>query len=516
MADAPKLNSATDATAARYAPLSGLAITALLVGVAFVLTLAGFALNAWLGGQPLLEGWLFLFPAAGIALAFIARRQIRNSEGARTGEGYANAGWWMCVVGGAIYLTYWVGTEVGVRSDAERNLTTWADKFRGGDPNDPNDPAVREAYLATLDPGQTGAFKSNPKLLQAPQYAMPLAKLRNSPLLLVSARNPEATLVPQGLREWKALPKGVVDCQVAGTLKCPEGEFPVLVEMQRTTTDTGRVWQVRPNQAFCDPDRGFRTRYGWLIAALDHDAHALTEQFVNVLRVFPPQFGQSAAVDGFISGRGNPAYVDALLKSTDGRLLVAGGAAVSGGNPDPGDAFFASGNGQPMTNATRDRPDGEKPTGGLDLLRGVWADPTGTKLSPAWWSKLTPEDAKVRNIVIEVERTADKKGIARILFRVPVEFQPREGEFLAKPGTFASGKLVFVLDDRTLLDELNAAHAAAAGEKPTRESPPDVVARRFPLRLLRLESDLVPVAAPAPPPSQPGGQPGGPGGPPGQ
>jgi hypothetical protein len=512
MADAPKLSSATDASAAKYAPLSGLAISAMLTAVTFVVVLVVCAALAWSAGQPLLEGWLFAFPVVGIALAFIARRQVRNSEGARTGEGYANAAWWMCVVGGAIYLTYWIGTEVGVRSDAEQAMTTWADKFRGGNPTDPNDPAVREAYLKTLEPGQVGAFTANPKLLQLPQYAMPLARLRNSPLLLVSARNPGSTLVPQGLREWKVLPDGKVVCQVAGTLKCPEGEFPVVVVMEGTNTEKGRLWRMTANQTYCDPDRGARTRYGWLIATLDRDAQALCEQFVNVLQVFPPQYGQSAAVDGFISGRGNPAYVDDLLKTTEGRLMVVGGVGVSGGNPDPGAAFFARGNGQPMTDGEYDRPDGVKGTGGLALLRTVWADASGTKLAPAWWSKLTPEEARVRNTVIEVEPTADKQGIARVLFRVPVEFQPREGDFRTTPGTFASGKLVFVLDDRAVLDELAAARSAAAGEKPTREPPAEIPGRRYPLRLLRLESDLVPVAAPAPP-SQQGG-PGGPGGPP--
>lgn len=514
MADAPKLNSATDATAARYAPLSGLAVTSLVVAVVFVLVLLVFAVPAWLGGQPLLEWWLLVFPAVGIALAFVARRQIRNSEGARTGEGYANAGWWMCVVAGACYLTYWMATEMGVRSDAERAMTTWAEKFRGGNPNDPNDPAMREAYLKTLDPGQVGSFTANPKLLQAPQYAMPLARLRNSPLLLVSARNKDATtLVPLGLREWKVLPEGKMECQVAATLKSPEGEFPVLVEMQGVNTEKGRVWQIRPNQAYCDPDRGTRTRYGWLVATLDRDAQSLSEQFVNVLRVFPPQFGQSAAVDGFISGRATPAYVDALLKSSTERMMLVGGAGVSGGHPDPGEAFFARGNGQPMTDGEYDRPDGVKGTGGLTLLRGVWTDANSTKLAPAWWSKLTPPEAMVRNTAIEVEPTADKNGIARVLFRVPVEFQPREGDFLTTPNAFASGKLVFVLDDKAVLDELTAARSAAAGEKPSREPPADLLTRRYPLRLLRLESDLVPVSAPAPPPSQQGG-PGGQGGPP--
>lgn len=513
MADAPKLNSATDATAARYAPLSGLAVAALGVAVVFVLVLLAFALPAWASGQPLLEVWLFVFPAVGVALAFIARRQVRNSEGARTGEGYANAAWWICMVAGACYLSHWLATEWGVRSDAERSMTTWAEKFRAGNPSDPNDAAVREAYLKTLDPGQVGAFTANPKLLQAPQYAMPLARLRNSPLLLVSARNPEATLVPQGLKGWQMLPEGKVECVVAANLKCREGEFPVLVEMQGVNTDKGRVWRVAPNQMYCDPNLGVRTRYGWLIAALDRESQSQCEQFVNVLRVFPPQFGQSAAVDGFISGRANPAYIDSLLKSTEGRLMLVGGVGVTGGNPDPGDAFFARGNGQPMTNDPYDRPDGVKGTGGLNILRGVWSDSPTAKLAPAWWSKLTPEQAMVRNTVIEVEPTADQAGIARLVLRVPVEFQPRAGDFLTTPNTFASGRLVFVCDDRAVLDELAAARSAAASETPSREPPADLVARRFSLRLLRLESDLVPVAAPAPPASQQGG-PGGQGAPP--
>ena len=51
MADAPKLNSATDATAAKYAPLSGLAVTALAVGVAFVTVVMDFGVAQPISAQ---------------------------------------------------------------------------------------------------------------------------------------------------------------------------------------------------------------------------------------------------------------------------------------------------------------------------------------------------------------------------------------------------------------------------------------------------------------------------------
>lgn len=503
MADAPRLNSATDATASRYAPLSWVAVVSLVVGVVFVLVLLGVAILAWLSGQMVLEWWLFAFPAAGLALAFIARRQILNSEGARTGLGYASAGWWLCVVFGGCYLAYWLATDWGVSSDAERQMTTWVEKLRKGNPNDPNDPAVREAYLMTLEPGQAGAFKNNPMVRQAPEFAMPLGVLRDSPLLLVSARNPDPAttkLVPQGLRGWKVTPDGKVECEVAAALQCPEGVFPVKVPMEAVTDkDTKvRVWRVAPaavlpEKTYCDPQQATRTRYGWLIAHLDRQAQMLCEQFVDTVRVYPPQFGQSVAVDAFVAGRTSPPFAYELLKQTtfEARLALVGGSMLAGGgSTDPGDTFFARTDGKPMTNDPYDRPDGFKGEGGLDALRGVWADATACGLTPSWRSKFTPEQALVRNTVI------DLSDPARVLLKVPVEFRPRSQEFQEKPAAFTSGKLVFVLDDAAVLKELADARAAAAGEKATREPPAELGQRWFPLRAVRLESDLVPVVSP--------------------
>ena len=496
MADAPRLNSATDATAAKYAPLSGLAVAAVAVAALFVLVLAVMAVQAYSVGLPLLNGLLFVLPAAGIALAFIARRQIRNSEGARTGEQYANLAWWVCVVVGSCYLMYWVSTELFIRAEADRAMTGWADKFRKANPADPADPAVRAAFIQTLDPGKSEAIARNPRLLQTPEMGLPIAQFRNSHLLLISARNPDATLVSHGLRTWDMLPDGRLKCEVAGTLKCAEGEFPVVVPMEGVSTDKGRVWMVQPLLKYLDPDQASRTRYGWLIAALDVRAQQLADQFVATLRTYPLQLGQAAAVAAFLSGRADPAYAENLLRTTLERSVLAGGTALVGERSDPGDAFFARGDGQPMTDAEYDRPDGGKAAGGLTALRRVWADADAANLATAWRSKLTPADMAVRNVLVEV---ADD----RVLFKVPVEFVPRLPEFQNTPGLYAIGRLVFACDDPALLQELNAARAA--GGPLSRDVPADLRERVFPYRLLRFESDLVPLSAPRP--TQAGGGP---------
>lgn len=505
MSEAPRLNSATDATTTRYASLSGLAVAAAVVAAVFVVVLLLLGWQAYSAGRPLLEGGLFLLPAVGVMLAFIARRQIRNSEGARTGEAYANLGWWVCVVVGACYLAYWMATEFAIRADAERVMYAWADKFTKANPIDPNDKAAREGFRL-IDPN----VAANPRLLQAPQPAAAFAQMRNSPLLLLFARNPDATLVPQGLRNWQMAPDGNIGCEVAATIKCAEGEFPVVVPMQATNSEKGRLWQVQPGQKFLDLTKAERTRYGWLIDTLEQQAKRTCEAFVGSLRVQPSlvPVAQSAVVDGFITGKTSPQIADALLRSTGGRQLLVGGTTVIGWQTDPGDAFFARLGGAPMTDDEYERADGQKARDGLARLRGVWEQPAAAELAPAWLSTFTPPQAILENCLFDL---SDK---SKVVVRVPIEFLPpptgsvrSQDEFHRTRGMFASGYLVMVCDDPTVMAELNAARGEPG--RTTRDRPEDLRTRRFPLRVVRLESELVPLGSAKEQPNQEPGRPDG-------
>lgn len=515
MADAPKLNSATDATAAKYAPLSWLAVVSLAVSVLFVVLLLVLGWLAYKASQPLLEVWLFIFPAIGIFLAFISRREIRNSEGARTGEGYANIAWWTCVVVGACYGAYLVANELAVRAEAERAVTQWAEKLAKGDPNNATDQNVREAFEKTLEPGNP--MIGNPQAIQTGISGVVFSQFRNSPLLLVWARNRvDAKFTPNGLRSWQLTPDGKLACEVAGILSCPEGEFPVTIPLMGTTDPNNkskpRAWQIIPGKKYqyLELEQAARTRYGWLVAGLETSAVLTADQFIETHRL-PPPFGPSAAIDGFITNRHTPAYTADLIRGADSRLWLVGPSALVIGPTDLAEVpaadrptgFFARSNGQPMTDAPFDRPDGQKVAGGLETLREVWERPALTMLSPTFKSKLRVADATPKFPIVD---TSDP---ARVVVKVPIDFQPRREEFLRNRGTFTSGHLVLVCDDPAVLKEVaDAYQEAKAGRSSPKTTPPEGPARQFRFRVIRIESDLLPIA----PPDQQGA--GGPGGPP--
>lgn len=512
MADAPKLNSATDATSAKYAPLSWLALLALLVAVLFVLLLLVLGWNAYSAGQPLMEVGLFVLPAAGLLLAFIARRQIRTAEGARTGEGYANAAWWICVVVGACYAAFLLATDLAVRADAEKELLRWTDKLHQAGGESADQP-VREAYAKTLDPAAGAAVFNNPAAVHGPQNALAFAHFRHSPLVLIWGRNRDtAKLVPNGLQKWEVTPDGKLQCVAAATLKCPEGEFPVYVPMQGTTDPNTKVrsWQVQPGQKYLDPELASFTRYGWLMAALEWRSVEAASQFCSVLNGAPP-FAQSAAVDNFIARSRPVAHTEAVVKGLEARLLLAGPSALVFGpteptRPDPkGDPktdprpayFFARTNGQPMTDDEYTRPDGGKMRDGLKTLQKLWELPSasGLRLSPD--ARLRPAEVAPRYPIVD---TSDP---ARVLFKVVVDFVPPRDDYR---GLFTTGYLVLACDDPAVLKELS--EAKAAGGPLTRERPEWAATRTFNYRVLRLETDLVPIT---PPPKQTAGDPmGGP------
>lgn len=488
MADAPKLNSATDATAARYAPLSWAAVASLAVAVVFVLTLFFLGLNAYSSGQPLFMPLLFALPALGIFLAFLARRHIRNSEGARTGEGYANVGWWACVVVGACYFAYLIANDLSVRTEAEGQLADWASDLGKGNPGDPADPHVWRAFEAALDPGAPMIVNprdkkraDNPPLPVpaaglSPQGSVPYSQFRDSPLLLVWARNrDDAKFAPNGLRNWDLSPDGKLGCEVAGTLTCPEGEFPVIVPMTATTNKDkdkkkARVWQVVPGQRFMyvDLSRVTLTRYGWLIAALEKKAFEAADQ--------------------------------ALLE----RLTAAQPPA-----PTPDD-FFTRSNGQPWTNDPIARPDGVKISDGRTLLREAWERPDRARLgvpsaphASLGFPKTTP-GLRMPDIAPKFA-LIDTSDPARVVVKVTVDFLPWRDDF-RRTKTFSTGHLVLVCDDPAAIKELAQARQEAKDgkDKPKKQPPPDLLDRPFPFRVVRLESDLMPVLVAEPGPGQGG------------
>lgn len=501
MADAiPKLTSATDATETRYAPLSWMAVVALTVGVVYVLALLILGITAYLQGKPLVTELLLAIPVGGILLAFAARRSIRNSEGATTGYEYANAGWWLCLIAGLCYGAYWLAIDWSIRSDAERQMKGWTETLMQADPNDPNDPKLKEAFIKTIElERQNSEQVNNPRIFEA-EFSAGMNVFRNTNLLLMAARNRDSVRVNPKLGSWNQNDQ-ILECQMSGTLTCAEGEFELMVPMRSTATGSSRRWQITGKPTYLREDDfhrpiGPRTEYGWMVERIQYSAIQKTGEFLLTVMnqqprqqtlfsalPFPPVgLGQSLALEAYVRQPPTlPTDVpEKALLSALGRFQLTGAAGLLWGTPtDPGNEFFGREDGKPMS------------ADELKVLRSVW-DPQAynpSRLVPAGWRNANDP---LRNPVVTVE--PDKLTI-----KVPVEMKPYAGEFLSSPTSFTVGKLVLVCDDPATLKEFNDARAAAvsSGRSLSDRPPEPLIQRQFPLRVIRLESNLPKLTPPA-------------------
>lgn len=489
MADlTPRLTSATDASDARYAPLSGLAVVSAVVGGGFVFALLVLGVISYRQGKSLESSFLLLLPVVGVLTAFAARRSIRASEGARTGMVYANAGWWLSVVGGLCFFAYLFAVDWSVRADAQRQFSKWADEFIQGDPANPDDPAVRAAFVKTIPvERQKSEQVTNPQIFNA-QYGPFLASFSQTNLLLIAARNRDTvTVTPIGLADWKQGDKELT-CDLTAKLTCAEGEFPITVSMMATPGERGREWQIRGTNQFIPEDQfhrpiGLRTRYGWLVERLDQDArevaasviNTLNNQFGRVPLYLPNALGQSLAVDAFVSPATGftPELADRVLFTSPARLVLAGpsGLLWRGATTPPAD-FFAREDGKPMSDADRQK------------LQTVW-DPPGFVQDRITMPGRRNAVDPARNSIVRVEAN-------RLVVKVPVEVRPSTADFQANPSSYCVAKLVLVCDDPERVAEMAAAKAHGGPQTPA--PPDDLRGSRYKFRLVRIESNLQPLS----------------------
>ncbi len=485
MADlTPRLTSATDAADARYAPLSWLAVVSLVVGGGFVLILLVLGTISYRQGKPLQSSFLLLLPVVGVLTAFAARRSVRASEGARTGVQYANAGWWLSVVGGLCFFAYLFAVDWSVRSEAQRQFAKWADEFIKADPANPADPAIQAAFVKTIPPQRQASVLITKPDLFAAEFGPILTVFRQTNLLLIAARNKDtAKVVPLGLADWKQMDKEVV-CDVTAKLTCAEGEFPITLAMLGVSGDKGREWQILRQNLFIPEDQynrpvGNRTRYGWMVERMDIDARETATQFIATINnqlgrvplYLPNALGQSLALDAFVSPKPavTPDLAEKVLITSAARLVLAGpsGLLWKGTTAPPPD-FFAREDGKPLSDEERQK------------LTSVWDPPMFVQDRVSMPGKRNVADP-ARNSLVQTEAN-------RLVVKVPVEIKPSSADFQANPNAYAMAKLVLVCDDPAKAAELAA--AKAAGGPMTNSPPDDLRAARYQFRLVRIESNL--------------------------
>ena len=267
----PRLHTAPRDLSTDYSPLSWYCMAAFVVSIIFAVLLVVLGLSALLENKPFFESWLFLFPVVGLVLAFAGRRHVRNSEGTRQGEKYANWAWWICVIGALVYGANLIGIGYTVRADAEGVFSRWTKKLEEADPTNPADTATAEAFYPITEAGQRDNFSPADVQKMRAIYGPKFAQFRQNKVFAILARNKgQCRFVSDGLQNWEQTP-GQIECTLAATLKTPEGDYPLIVPMVAKTGPKGRAWQIRIADGFIAEGQGKvvpRTPYGWWMELL--------------------------------------------------------------------------------------------------------------------------------------------------------------------------------------------------------------------------------------------------------
>jgi hypothetical protein len=485
----PRLASADPGTQPGYAPLSWTAVTALVLAVGYALVMAVVLFSALRRGQQVIEPLLLFLPALVVVLAFVARRQIRASEGTRVGEQYANLAWWIAVVCGLGYVTYLFTVEFLIRRQANQEFVTWSNYLKDLNPKDPKDPNFFNAVHMTLDPGVRGSVPaSEPDRIEA-TFRNSVYGMRGNDLVRVCARNRGAVeFRPQGLRDWQQKPSEIT-CTLTATLATPEGEHRLVVPMRAVIDEKTKTrrWQIVPT-----PEGYIKSKslspYGWQVEYTEASARQFSQEFLS--RLSGPGSAPFAYY-AFVQPGWEPRRAVELLV---GVPALAGGAATLLPFPPGGEEHLS-------------REVFSKPGGGShdpsDIARFMTLWITPTRFVPAGTHARNNPDF---NPTLTFEPDA-------IACRVPIEIQL--GSQSGGPGaSLARGAVILRVTrsaDPDFFAKLDANRQAGASaglsDRPSAAFSDHVI----PWRVFRIESDLRPMTPQErgePERGMPGGMPG--------
>lgn len=241
---APPVTSPTEPVA--YRPFAPLAVISIVAAAAFAVILVVWGLACFWYGFPLvLPLGVLLLPVGAAFLALVARRQIQNAEGTRSGAALATTAWWISLLFGVSYIALYLGTYLAVWWQAERFTDTWIDHVRNG--------RLEEAFLLTRSP--IDRKDENVKDLnrlwirfgrgQKDELSGPLPKFMESEIVRV-IQTPGAKIENTGLRRWDYEQRSYYVDQ-SYRVTTDEGTFGLILtaHSMQTKEIKGRQWQLR-------------------------------------------------------------------------------------------------------------------------------------------------------------------------------------------------------------------------------------------------------------------------------
>lgn len=481
----PALPSTADTTP--YVPLAGLAVASSIVAGILTAALLAFGLTAFLNRKPLLEPWLLVLAAVAMALAFAARRVIRNSEGTRGGENLANGAWWTAVVLGLCYAAYLMGIDFSVKREARRELDVWLALLKKGTDED-----LATAVWRTLPPGERQSVDPRDTPAIRMKYRDPMLVLGNCDLAKLLKRNGDALTFEHAGSTWAARP-GAIDSGLSALATCPEGAFPIVVSMRGLDGAAGpdggragpRQWLVSRPQGggFVDQARAARTPYGWLVEYLERDGGAFGRGFVSFAANGPA--AHPYAYRAFVAeDDGNRKSWRELGQPTSGRLQIAFALATGARGDDWAAGYTTFRDTQLIKKSDGTDHTPAARTSFLAVWNTMGLRPPGDRLrEPGGGGAIDKED------LLALTDTA-------ITVKVPAEIP-----FGARDA--ARARVVVVCTDAALLAELKQLRATADPKTASTNPPAGLMGRAIPWRVVRIESDLAPIVV-APPQRMPG------------
>lgn len=245
-----------DSDSLAYRPLAPMAVAAFVLSIIAAVLVIGLVIAARISNRAILSWWV-LFPAIiGLALAFFARLQIRNSEGTRVGMGLANFAWWSSLLVCLLYGSYHAATDVAVNQQAK---TICDEYIRSVLDNQPE-----KAFRLTLEPAQQKAMPPDDLASIRQRFAVELDVFQRSELSrLVKNWDKKVKVDYLGAKEAEQTPTGF-KVPLGYRIASPEGE----VELTLTAAGTddpvtgSRGWKVVFQQSGTNQKEYRRTRLG--------------------------------------------------------------------------------------------------------------------------------------------------------------------------------------------------------------------------------------------------------------
>ena len=251
-----------------YRPISGLAVASVIVAAVYslvILVLGGMAV--YFGDALPLGTWSLLFPLTAGALALMARRQIRLSEGTQSGLTLANWGWWLSVGFGLGYGAIYVGTYLALTWQAQDFAHQFLTQIRDGKIND--------AFLKTQGPEERKGLDPNNQQLMTIRFGSLLKPFqRHEFVRILQQSGKDAVISDLGVNGWE-YDKGYHILQ-SFRISTPEGDFDTSLSLRSNEDRKARGWRIVPTESDLTASKAILKPYGEALRKWRQDSQMFT------------------------------------------------------------------------------------------------------------------------------------------------------------------------------------------------------------------------------------------------